>query len=205
MMKSLGAAVAVAALASMAVPAAAQQINFIGSTDGSFGAGSPGNSASLGGLAFLDSTFNVTTSNGFVGIGAMATVPNVDNLGSFSLSGSPFNYTGAIFNLLVSFTAPAGTAPGNTLITSNLTGSVTANDIGGVEIDFDNSLRNFTFNGGSFNFRVADVNVTAGAPPVAITGNIRAVPGPIAGAGLPVLMALGGFVWLRRRYATKVA
>jgi LPXTG-motif cell wall-anchored protein len=31
------------------------------------------------------------------------------------------------------------------------------------------------------------------------------VPGPIAGAGLPALMALGGFVWARRRKAATVA
>jgi hypothetical protein len=31
--------------------------------------------------------------------------------------------------------------------------------------------------------------------------NFAAVPGPIAGAGLPVLVALGGFVWARRRKA----
>jgi uncharacterized membrane protein YgcG len=30
---------------------------------------------------------------------------------------------------------------------------------------------------------------------------LKAVPGPIAGAGLPVLLALGGFVWARRRKA----
>ncbi len=29
--------------------------------------------------------------------------------------------------------------------------------------------------------------------------SVTAVPGPIAGAGLPALMALGGFVWARRR------
>jgi hypothetical protein len=38
------------------------------------------------------------------------------------------------------------------------------------------------------------------------SGNISfAVPGPIAGAGLPVLMALGGLVWARRRKAAATA
>jgi hypothetical protein len=38
-------------------------------------------------------------------------------------------------------------------------------------------------------------------------GEIRGqiVPGPIAGAGLPALMALGGFVWARRRKAAAAA
>jgi hypothetical protein len=34
---------------------------------------------------------------------------------------------------------------------------------------------------------------------------VSVVPGPIAGAGLPALMALGGFVWARRRKATATA
>ena len=34
---------------------------------------------------------------------------------------------------------------------------------------------------------------------------VTPVPGPIAGAGLPALMALGGFVWARRRKAVAAA
>jgi LPXTG-motif cell wall-anchored protein len=34
------------------------------------------------------------------------------------------------------------------------------------------------------------------------SASAMAVPGPIAGAGLPALLALGGFVWTRRRKAT---
>jgi LPXTG-motif cell wall-anchored protein len=37
------------------------------------------------------------------------------------------------------------------------------------------------------------------------TASSVAVPGPIAGAGIPALMALGGFVWARRRKAVAVA
>jgi len=33
-------------------------------------------------------------------------------------------------------------------------------------------------------------------------GDLITVPGPVAGAGLPALFALGGFVWLRRRRAS---
>jgi hypothetical protein len=36
-------------------------------------------------------------------------------------------------------------------------------------------------------------------------GTSTIVPGPIAGAGVPALMALGGFVWARRRKAAAVA
>jgi len=47
------------------------------------------------------------------------------------------------------------------------------------------------------------VGVTAGTSGTG-TGMV-VVPGPIAGAGLPALMALGGFVWARRRKAAAVA
>jgi hypothetical protein len=39
---------------------------------------------------------------------------------------------------------------------------------------------------------------------VLVSGRV-VVPGPIAGAGLPALLALGGFVWARRRKAAAVA
>jgi hypothetical protein len=40
---------------------------------------------------------------------------------------------------------------------------------------------------------------------VNITNPVLRVPGPVAGAGLPALLALGGFVWARRRKAAAVA
>jgi len=45
-----------------------------------------------------------------------------------------------------------------------------------------------------------------GGSEASFSGNMSfAVPGPIAGAGLPALMALGGFVWARRRKAAATA
>jgi hypothetical protein len=70
---------------------------------------------------------------------------------------------------------------------------------GSITIDLDNSVRTFTFAGGSFFFSVDDLILNAGQS-ASVTGQIR-VPGPIAGAGLPVLMALGGFMWARHRKA----
>src|SRR6266480_6407314 len=102
---------AVAIFVAFASPAHA--VEFIGFTDGCFGpACAPvSNSAStpvslLPGLTYLNSTFDVTTSGGFVSIGNAPGNPNVDNLGSFTLTGDPATYTGNHFNLLVSFTAP---------------------------------------------------------------------------------------------------
>jgi hypothetical protein len=45
----------------------------------------------------------------------------------------------------------------------------------------------------------------AGLSHVTVYNGTVAVPGPIAGAGLPALLALGGFVWARRRKAAAVA
>jgi hypothetical protein len=54
----------------------------------------------------------------------------------------------------------------------------------------------------SFSF---DANVTDIRQIRIESGNSVVVPGPIAGAGLPALMALGGFVWARRRKAPATA
>ncbi len=57
-----------------------------------------------------------------------------------------------------------------------------------------------------FDFRqgIAGSLINVGTGPV-VTPPTNVVPGPIAGAGLPALMALGGFVWLRRRKAAGAA
>src|SRR5207248_2260619 len=94
----------VAMLVAFATPVHA--IEFIGFTDGCFGSGctpasnSASTSASLApGLTYLNSTFDVTTSGGFVAIGNAPGVPNVNNLGSFTLTGDPAIYTGNHFDL----------------------------------------------------------------------------------------------------------
>jgi LPXTG-motif cell wall-anchored protein len=47
--------------------------------------------------------------------------------------------------------------------------------------------------------------IMGGSAPSLQQVRLSAVPGPIAGAGLPALMALGGFVWARRRKAAATA
>jgi len=110
------AAGAVLGLSSFA--ASAVDVNFVGYTNGCFGlacvpvANSAPTAITLAGsgLTYDNSTFNVTTSGGFVAIGSVPP-PNFNNLGSFTLTGDAFNYVGNFFDLLVTFTVPSGAGP----------------------------------------------------------------------------------------------
>ncbi len=213
----LYAAVAAAALATTA-PASAEVV-FAGFTNGCFGTGCVPSTANNGGstevtngaLTFRTSTFNDITSENFVpgasglALGGNPADPNVNNLGSITVANvqDNFNQPADDFTLRVTFTLPAGTAPNSTVFFADVSGSVNPNGGGGVFLDFDNAFRTFTSSAGTFQFAVSDLNVNAGQ-----TGSINGriiVPGPIAGAGIPALMALGGFVWARRRKAAATA
>jgi hypothetical protein len=209
-LSKIGSALALAAGAALSLAsgaASAQAVNFVGSTDGCFDAAcTPSSASNLNGLSFLDSTFNVTTASGFVSVGNAPGTPNVNNLGSFILDGSPFVFTGHSFDLLVTFTAPPGTTPSSVLITSALEGTVSSTDNGGVFIDFDNTVRNFTYGSGdttgAFTFFVNDLSVVAGGA-VAVTGVIRTqvtpIPEPETYALLMAGLAAVGFMSRRRK------
>ena len=201
--------------------ARADEVTLTGFTNGCFGPCSPPNfggqqTASILGLTWNNSTFNGTTSSGFLALGNAGQPPgtqNINNLGSFLLNSSPGNYNGQAFNLRMTFNLPAGINGGNTsTFTATLTGNVSSLNNGGVFVDFDNTPQTFSFSfldqigqtvNGSFSFNVNDVSVIAGGTNVALTGNIlgqqqAAVPEPatmlLFGAGLSAVA-----VRMRRR------
>lgn len=197
-MRKLVTTLSVAAAAFLATPASAAVVHFTGTTDGCFGAScTPSGGALDAGLLYTAGGFNQDTdANGFLGVGGTS-----DNLGAFSLGPMAHDYNGDVFKLLVTFTAPPGTLPGSTLFTTLLTGIVTSGSNGSVFIDFDNSLRNFTYTGGSFSFQVNDVSLTPGLGQI-VSGQIRAVPEP-ATWGL-MLLGFGGIGMAMRRRRTPV-
>ena len=207
-------ALAAGAVAAMASGAASAQTTFIGFTNGCFGSGctpettnSPASDILAGsGLTYNNSTFNVVSAGGFAGLGSQGQstpAANVNNLGSWILTGAPFLYTGNSFTLRVSFTAPPGTTPTSALFTSTLTGNVVSTDNGGLFIDFDNTPRSFTFTGGIFNLVVNDVSLTpmATPSPVASTGfiNVTSVPEPETYALFLAGLGAVGFMARRRK------
>jgi hypothetical protein len=169
--------------------AKADEVLITGSTAGCFGAAcAPGASATILGLTYNNSTFSGTTAAGFLGLNTAASSPNVDNLGSFTLSTAPNTYN-TPFTLQVTFTAPQGINGSNiATFTATITGTVINDTTGGVFIDFNNTPILFTFNDtncgattipgqqttcgtGSFFFSVNDLSVNPGGI-VSLNGQI---------------------------------
>lgn len=157
--------------------AAAAEVYLAGFTQGCFIRAAafcspPGGSMSLFGLTYTSSTFDGTSAGGVLAIGNNAGTPNLDNLGSLSLAGTPASYTGQFFTLHVTFTAPAGVdGGGHRSFSSTLSGYVGLQGNDKVFVDFDNTPTTFTFSfinpqgttvTGSFDFMVIDAAVSAG-------------------------------------------
>jgi hypothetical protein len=198
---ALGAAALVVTLASAPVRA---EVLFTGSAAGCFGAAcAPANTANVSHLDYLGSTFSGTTTGGLLSVGSAPGTPNLNNFGSFTLANGTNDYTGDVFDLAITFSAPPGTSPNPGTFVANLLGSVQGNG-GSVTIDFNNAPQTFTFDGGTFTLQVNDVSVLLGtASTVPVTGlfTVTAVPE----ASTWAMMVLGffgvGFMAYRRKGA----
>jgi hypothetical protein len=175
---------------------AAGATTYIGSTTGCFGAACTPNQVvtAAGGLVFHQGTFNQADSGGFVAIGSG--FPPVDTFGTFDLS---FPFTSpTLFTLLISFTAPAGSAGADTF-SSTITGSVSVINGGGVHVDFDNTAHLFTSSAGSFTVTLNDFDISAGTLGTPITGRINAVAVPEPATWGMMLLGFAGIGMAMRR------
>ncbi|MDP9292630.1 MAG: hypothetical protein M3O82_09745, partial [Verrucomicrobiota bacterium] len=158
-----------------------------GSTLGAFNADALAASDSFSSLTYNDSTFDGTSSSfdGLLAFGSTPASPNVQNLGSFTLSSAIAPDLTSSFTLQVTFTAPAGIDSGNNpaLFSATVHGSVSGLASGGAVILFDSAPRTFTFNdgtnSGSFTFAV-DPKITV------LPGESRAIGAEIHATVQPI-------------------
>ncbi len=173
------AVVAIMSLGSLT--ARAEEVSFAGFTNACFGLSCVSDRIPNGppvtllgsGLTFRTSTWGGMTVGGSLAINGPPATPNVNNLGSISLNGTPFIYDGQRFNLQIAFTAPFNL--GSTFANVTLAGSVSSNGLGEVLFDFDNTagLTTVSFNGSflTYRFSVNDALVRVGET-VPLTGQI---------------------------------
>jgi hypothetical protein len=200
-----------------AAGARADEVTIRGATSGSFTSiGGTTTGATLMGLQYINSAFDVTTANGARTLNGAAANPsgaNFNNLGSFYIAppADPTldNYNGGAFTLVINFDAPSGIAGGQmATYTAALTGIVERVGLTqsySVNVRFDNPVRTFTYtradgSTGAFTLTVNDVLGLTPNFARALTGTISeasetpaAVPEPatvaLLGTGLAGLVA----------------
>ncbi|HEV2802362.1 MAG TPA: PEP-CTERM sorting domain-containing protein [Pyrinomonadaceae bacterium] len=157
-----------------ATEARADEVRIAGTTSGSFTSlGGTNTGTTLMGLQFINSSFDVNTSNGTRTLSGAAANPagtNFNNLGSFYIQppADPTinNYNGSAFTLVINFAAPTGLAGGQmttyTAALSGLVERVGPTQSYSVNVRFDNPVQTFTYaradgSAGAFTLTVNDV------------------------------------------------
>ncbi len=188
-------ALSLTALALVSV-ASAVEINIAGTATGGFNAQSAANVNTLLGLTYNGSTFSQGTASGFAAFGGNPNPgANVDNFGSFTLTGAINTYAGNTFTLLLTITDPLGIVGGGaTSFQAVVIGQVVSIAAGGVNVNFGaNSTHTYTFANettvGTFTLNLNNVALTPGQS-ASITGYVLAsaesVPEPATLVGLGI-------------------
>jgi len=192
--KSLALSIATVALLAVGQSTArADELRLVGGTTGLFNTQPP--NSTLGGLTFNRATIDGTTNAGILRLDAEPRLPNVNNLGSFTLIGDPKEFNGA-FLLTVQFDAPGGFLSGNPRL---IAGNAIIDMNGNLFIDMDNGPVEFTFSdritglSGIFSLTVDDASFCLTCPSslavnannlrvrtIPLTGTIRLVSAPTA-------------------------
>ncbi|MDX6271773.1 MAG: motif [Acidobacteriota bacterium] len=181
----------------------ADEVTVKGTASGSFTSfGGTTTGATLMGLQYINSSFDVTTTGGARALNGAAANPaatNTNNLGSFYIAppADPTlnNYNGSAFTLVINFEAPSGVAGGQlatyTAALSGIVERVGPTQSYSVNVRFNNPVQTFTFTRadgttGAFTLTVNDVLGLTPNFAKAITGTIsEASETPAAAAAVP--------------------
>jgi hypothetical protein len=196
-------------VACVANAARADEVIVKGTTSGSFTSlGGTNTGTTLMGLQYLNSSFDVQTTNGSRTLNGAAASPggtNLNNLGSFYIQppADPTlnNYHGSAFTLVVNFDAPTGVNGGQTAtFTATLSGLVER--VGptqsySVNVHFNNPAQTFTYtradgSSGAFTLTVNDINGLTPNFARAITASITNASETPAAVPEPATLALLG-------------
>ena len=187
----------VAAITFGSITMRADEIHFTGSAAGAFGSGSPAGLTTFNTLTYRGSTFDGTTSNGFLAFGGIDGAGiNFNNFGSFALADTAQTYMNNPFTLFVTYATPTGVAGGQSSTFSALiNGSVTSSTNGGVTVRFNPSSATYNFANatqtGTFTLDLNNVSINPGQT-ATVTGEMRSSATSITATPEPSsLMLLG--------------
>ena len=141
--------------------ARADEIRIVGGTTGLFDNGS----ATFNNLTYRRANIDGSTSGGTLVLGSGSAIPNINNLGSFTVNAQPGEFSGA-FTLTVQFDLPNGIVIGNP---RPITGSAFFDPFSNaLLIDMDNTPFLFTFSNGesfgTFSLSLDDLLFVFGSP-----------------------------------------